>query len=142
MQFGRLRFGDALNAAAFLGRPDRFVWTQSEYCELLYASGGFQLDFDGGEFAYAAFFVGPDNSLPKHRALEFSKPRLRGCTPDGIRLSRDTDRELLERLLGLPTSVDTEVRETILFYTRKKIALEFEMDGKTGRLKRWNLYPE
>jgi hypothetical protein len=142
MQFGTLRFGDDYEAAAFLGRPDRFTWTQGEYCELLYASGGFQLDFDRGKFAYAAFFIGPDGFLPKHRALEFSKPRLRGCAPDGIRLSRDTDRAFVERLFGMPDSADTEPRETILYYTRQSVAIEFEMDGKTGRLKRWNLYPK
>jgi hypothetical protein len=142
MRFGTLRFGDAFEAAAFLGRPDRFTWTQGKYCELLYASGGFQLDYDCGKFAYAAFFIGPDGFLPKHPALEFSKPRLRGCTPDGIALSRDTDRALLERMFGAADSVDTEPREVILHYTRRGVTMEFEMDGKTGRLKRWNLYPK
>src|SRR5204863_10180969 len=33
-----------------LGRPDRLTWTQREYCELLYPSGGFQLDLGRGEF--------------------------------------------------------------------------------------------
>ena len=142
MRFGYLGFGEELDAAAFLGRPDRFTWTQSEYCELLYASRGFQIDYDKSRFAYLAFFIGPDDYLPKHQALEFSKPRLRGCTPDGIRLSRDADRGLLERLLGAADSVDTEPREAILYYTRDGVTMEFEMDGKTGRLKRWNLYPK
>jgi hypothetical protein len=141
MAFGTLRFGDEFTAAAFLGRPDRCKWTQPEYCELLYASGGFQVDYDRGRFAYIAFFIGPDKFLSKHRALEFSKPRLHGCVPAGIRLSRDTNRALLEQLFGAANSVDTEPRETILCYTRQGIVMEFEMDGKTGRLKRWNLYP-
>jgi hypothetical protein len=141
MRFGTLRFGDAFEAAAFLGRPDRFTWTQGEYCELLYASGGFQLDFDCAKFVYAAFFIGPDGFLPKHPALEFSKLRLCGCTPNGITLSRDTDRAGIESLFGAPDSVDTEPKEVILYYTGQSVTMEFEMDGRTGQLKRWNLYP-
>jgi hypothetical protein len=142
MRFGPLQFGDGLEAAAFLGRPDSLAWTQSDYAELLYAKGGFQLDFDRGKFVYAGFFIGPDDFLPKHPELEFSKPRLRGCTPEGTRLSRETDRALIERLLGAPDLVDTEPSEGILYYTRHGVTMEFEMDGKTLRLKRWNLYPK
>ncbi len=142
MRFGALRFGDAINAAASLGRPDRIEWTRRDYCELLYASGGFQIDFDNRRFAYLAFFIGPDEVLPQHAALEFSKPRLRGGTYDGIRLSRETDQPRLERLLGAPDSADIDPGETVLYYTQRGVAMEFELDGPTGRLKRWNLYPE
>ena len=141
MRFGALRFGDAIEAAAFLGRPDTLQWPQAEYCELLYARGGFQIDFDRGKFAYAAFLLGPDAFLPKHEALRFSQPRIVGCTPDALCLSHDTDRKILERLFGSPASVDADDRETILYYSRQEITMEFEMDGHTGRLKRWNLYP-
>ncbi len=141
MRFGTLRFGDGLDAAAFLGRPNRVTWTQRQYCELLYASGGFQIDYDGGRFAYLAFFVGPDEHLPQHEALRFCRPRLCGCTPDGTLLSRDTDRKSLERLFGPAEGVDTDPDETILFYGRLGVRMEFEVDGGTGRLKRWNLYP-
>jgi len=142
MRFGALRFGDTLDAAAFLGRPDRCQWTQSKYCELLYAAGGFQIDYDESRFAYLAFFIGPDDNLPKHEALKFSSPRLRGCTPDDIRLSTDSNRELIEKLFGITDLEDSESKEVILFYSQKDIEMEFEMDGKTGRLKRWNLYPK
>lgn len=141
MQFGSLRFGDTFSAASFLGRPDKFEWTQGEYCQLLYASGGFQIDFDGGKFAYLAFFIGPDRHLPKHKALEFSKPRLRGCMPDGVSLSRANDRPQIERLFGSPVTADNDATETILFYRRRQITMEFEFDGQSGPLKRWNLYP-
>lgn len=142
MRFGALRFGDDFAAAEFLGRPDRFRWTQDEYCELLYPTGGFQIDYDHNRFAYLAFFIGPDDHLPKHRALKFSKPRLLGCKLEGIALSRDTDRTLLDKLFGAAEAVDTEPQEVVLFYSRQEVTLEFEMDGKSGRLKRWNLYPK
>jgi len=82
MRFGTLQFGDGFNAAAFLGRPDRFEWTQGGYCELLYAAGGFQIDYEDSKFEYLAFFIGPDKYLPKQRALAFSQPRLRGGAPE------------------------------------------------------------
>lgn len=142
MRFGALRFGDGFDAAAFLGRPEGFQWTEGDYCELLYAAGGFQIGYDKSRFAYIAFFIGPDYYMPGHKALQFSKPRLYGCKPDGIRLSHETDRELIEQLFGVADSEDTDEEETILFYTRMGTTMEFEMDGKMGRLKRWNLYPK
>jgi len=142
MRFGSLRFGDGLDAAAFLGRPDEFEWTLPEYCELLYASGGFQIEFEKGRLAYIAFFIGPDDLLPTHRALAFSEPLVHGRAPETIRLSRDCDRSVLERMFGAPDSVDTDCDETILYYTRQNVTMEFEINGKTGQLKRWNLYPQ
>ena len=142
MRFGTLRFGDGFETASFLGRPEQVEWTDRAYCALLYASGGFQIDFDEGRFAYLAFLIGPDKYLPKYTPLEFSKPRLHGCTPDAIQLSNDTDRVLLKRLFGDPGSVDSDEEETILFYTRQNVTMEFELDGKMGHLKRWNLYPK
>lgn len=142
MRFGALGFGDGIEAASFLGRPDTFEWTQDKSCELLYAGGGFQLDLDDGKFAYAAFFIGPDSHQPKHPALKFSMPRLNGLIHAGIGLSPDTKLELLFQLLGSPEKADSDAPETVLHYTRQGIAMEFEMDGATGRLKRWNLYPE
>ena len=46
MRFGPLRFGAPFTAATFLGRPDHFKWMKKDYGQLLYASRGFQLDFD------------------------------------------------------------------------------------------------
>ena len=45
-RFGTLRFGDSIDAAAFLGRPESFEGTERESCQLLYASSGFELEFD------------------------------------------------------------------------------------------------
>jgi hypothetical protein len=142
MRFGSIRFGDPIEAAAFLGRPDRLEWTHGQYCQLLYASGGFQIDFDKSRFVYLAFFLGPDDCPPEHKALEFSTPQVRGCNPNGIRLSPQTDRAMLERTFGAPASVDVEPEEAILYYYRQGITMEFELEGKSGQLKRWNLYPK
>lgn len=141
MQFGTLRFGASFDEAAFLGRPDAITWTQPEYAEMLYARGGFQIDFDQGQLAYLAFFIGPDRHLPKHQAMTFSRPRLHGATPEGISLSPEVNRAFLESVLGPAESVDNESGEMILAYTRQGIVMEFEMTAGGVALKRGNLYP-
>ena len=140
MRFGSLRFGDGYEAAAFLGRPNRCEWMQGCDCTLLYASGGFEIGFDKDRLISIAFFIGPDELLPKDTALEFAKPRLRGCTPDGVQLSPEVDQRFVEQLFGAAESIDADADETILFYTREGVGMDFELDGKNGRLKRWNLY--
>ncbi|MBA4018449.1 MAG: hypothetical protein C0483_14880 [Pirellula sp.] len=142
MQLANLRFGDPLDAAAILGRPDRFTWGDGDYCELLYARGGFQLDFDQGTWAYAAFFIGPDHHLPDHPAMAFARPRLSGGPAQSIVLSPEVDRARIEQWFGPAESADVDADEAILCYVRQGLTMEFELDGASGRLKRWNLFPE
>lgn len=141
MRFGSLRFGDTVDSAGFLGRPDRVKWARDGNGELLYISGGFLLEFEAGEFAYLAFFIGPDDLLPDP-AVSFSQPRLHGGAAQGMRLTIETNRAALERVFGTADMVDTEPDETVLTYTRQGVTMEFELDGPGGYLKRWNLYPE
>ncbi len=142
MRFGALALGAPLESAAFLGRPDRLRWTEMDYFEMLYAAGGFQADVEGGRIAYLAFFIGPDEFLPAHRPLAFSRPRLVGAGEGGaeVVLSPDVGRERLEALLGPPASVDTDDDETVVYYSREGVTMEFEL-APDGKLKRWNLYP-
>lgn len=137
LRFGPIAFGDPLECAAGLGRPDRFRWTQPGYCELLYARSGFQIDFDRGRFAYLAWFIGPDPANPQHDAMNFGTPTL----DEDFALTRDTHIEQVRARLGPATSEDVDDHETVLFYTGGGIVLEFEFDAD-GRLKRWNLYPD
>lgn len=141
MRFGTLRFGDPINAASSLGRPEQFQFIQAEYCELIYASLGFQIDFEEGRLACILFFIGPDEFQPKDPKLRFSKPRVRGCLSKNVQLSEAVDRSELERMFGSPKSVDVDDDETILFYELRGTTMEFEFDGKTGRLKLWKLFP-
>jgi hypothetical protein len=140
-RFGPLRFGDEIAVARLLGRPDVFRWAEKDYGELLYARGGFELDFEGGRFVSLAFFIGPDKYLPRHPDLRFCVPRLLGWDAEDIRLSQGTDTAELERRLGPPTAVDADDEdETILSYVRAGMVLEFELN-REGRLKRWNVFP-
>lgn len=132
---GPLRFGDPLEHAQVLGRPDRFEQTAPHYHELLYAHAGFQIDFDSGRFAYVAFFIAADNDLPASAPITFSQPVL-----DSHRLSPATSLRDIEALVGPPKSRATDADETLLFYEKNGLTLEFEFMS-SGLLKRLNLFP-
>ena len=141
-RLGSIRFGDALNAAQQYGRPDRFTWLSPDYCELLYANAGFQIDFDRGMLCYVAYFIGPDGQFtPDHPALRFSRPRALVEALNPIALSQQLEASALEKLLGEPIDKDVDEDETILFYERTGLTLEFEFDAQSNRLKRFNAYP-
>lgn len=55
-KLGTLAFGDKLEKAVILGRPTARRYTGKNYVQLLYANSGFQVDFNNGCLAYAAFF--------------------------------------------------------------------------------------
>ncbi|MES2996492.1 MAG: hypothetical protein V4733_06750 [Verrucomicrobiota bacterium] len=131
---GNLRFGDDLTAAQSFGRPEHFHWMRPDYCQLLYAGQGFQLEFDAGRFAYAAFLVGPDEFLPDSQSLVFSTPRV-----DSHVLSRATTVQQIETMFGPPDSADRDDEETVLAYRGRNVTLEFEF-AATEMLKRVNAY--
>jgi len=131
---GPLRFGDELATAHLFGRPDIFRWIQPDYCEMVYTRAGFQIDFDKGRMAYAAFFLGPDSHLLA--GASFSAPRLDSSS----RLSRDIQLKQIETVFGHPKSRDTDAEEIILFYEKNGLTIEFEATA-TGELKRLNVYP-
>lgn len=141
-RFGQLKFGDPIAAARHLGRPSRFRWTQNDYCELLYSHAGFQIDFDAGRFAYAAFFMDrhvaePDLEGGYHLAVVSLK------RPDGHMddLSKTSTRTTIECHLGAPNRVDPDHDEIILTYQIGLHTLEFEVHPLNGTLMRMNLYP-
>ncbi|QIF03978.1 hypothetical protein [Roseimicrobium sp. ORNL1] len=142
MRFGPLSFGADLNEASFLGTPDRVGWGDSkkDYRVFLYAPQGFEIGFEDGKFCSLYFLMGPDGCLPEHDALKFSQPRLRGGSLDGLTLTSQANEAALREWFGEPESVDVDDEETILFYSRSGISMDFELDGPTGVLKRWNLY--
>lgn len=135
--FGPLAFGDPVVAARFLGRPSSFERTSSDSCMLQYARSGFEIEFDTNRFSYIAFFIGPDEYLPTHPELRFSRPQV---DADFV-LVPDTTVAQLQGRFGLPESVDADQDETVLFYSLTCLTMEFEFDA-AGPLKRWNLYPK
>lgn len=139
-RFGPLTFGDPIKAACSLGRPDEFDWIDDNYCQMLYARGGFQIDFEGGKFCYIAFFVGPDKHAPTNRQLEFSRPQIER-NGQRRRLLPELPRAELGKIFGPTTNIDEDADEAILYYEINGITVEVELHGKSDRVKRCNLYP-
>ncbi len=137
LEFGPLRFGCDLKEAMTFGKPELFTWSGEETCELLYARKGFQIDFEKGCFDYLAFFIGADECLPKHPALAFGRPRVKGF---GV-LSGEIRIDDLGKLFGSPDSMDVDSEETVVWFSRSEIKLEFEIN-QAGFLKRFSLFPE
>ena len=125
---------------SFLGRPAKIRWPRKDYGELLYPAGGFQMDFDHGKFSYLAFLIGPDPCVPEDVAFTYSKPRLRGASQESMRITENTSRADLEKVLSTPTTTDEDKDETVISYEWDRLTMEFEFTPE-GRLKRWNLFP-
>jgi hypothetical protein len=131
---GPVAFGAPLADAQAFGRPQRLRWPNPGYCELLYARAGFQLDFDGGHLAYAAFFLGPDELLPD--GARFCTARL----STGLALSGVSTLADVQAALGAPLSRDEGEEERVVTYELERLTLELEADAR-GRLKRLNVFP-
>ena len=132
---GSLRFGDPIDGAHVFGRPDRFRWSQKDYCELLYAGAGFQIDFDAGRFVYVAFFVGSGAGLPESSDLRFTSVRI-----DGGEISSKSSVSDLQTLFGRPLSDDREDEEIVVCYVRNGLIIEFEA-APSGTLSRVGIFP-
>lgn len=139
MSFGSLRFGDAIEKASFLGRPDVLNWIESDHCELVYGKGGFNLYFAAGELSSITFFLARDADTPDQVPIEFCRPMLRGSVPYGTQLTPEVDIPKLQSLFGSPKEVEKTDLDHSLFYTRNGADMEFELDER-GRLKIWNIY--
>jgi hypothetical protein len=139
VRIGSLRFGDPLEAAAWLGRPARFIWRGKDACTLEYMQGGCQLEFSDGAFEYLAFLLGPDPYVPDPPPRQYARPRVRGTFE--IELTPAAGEGVLADLLGPVESADRDAYETILVWNRRGVTLEFEID-EHGALKRFNAFPE
>ena len=137
LSFGPLHFGCEFDLAHAFGRPDQFRWSGRDYCELLYARHGFQIDFEDGRLRYIAFFIGPDACLPGHPQLAFAQPWLKKIAQFTPKTSADE----LKQVLGEASSEDFGNDEIVLTFERSGLLLEFELTPKAC-LKRWNIFPE
>lgn len=138
MRFGSLGFGDPLESARFLGRPDAVEWPSGATCRMIYGRDGFQLDFEAGVLDFVTFFIGPDEFDPKTPSFRHAAPGLAG----GGRITPATARAELERLFGAPTHDESYDGEIILTFFRNGVSMEFEFAPDASRLKRWMLYPD
>ncbi len=137
LSFGPLHFGCEFDLVHAFGRPDRFSWSGRDYCELVYARYGFQIDFEDGRLRYIAFFVGPDRHLPDRLEINFSQPSLKKTA----RFTAQTTADDLKQIFGEASSEDFDSDEIVLTFSRSGLALEFELTAEAA-LKRWNIFPE
>lgn len=137
LSFGPLHFGCELDLAHAFGRPDKFRWSGRNYCELLYARYGFQIDFEDSRLRYIAFFIGPDVHLPDHSQMAFSRPWLKRIA----QFTPNTTADELRKIFGEASSEDFDSDEIVMTFARSGLLLEFELTQKAF-LKRWNIFPE
>lgn len=131
---GRVRFGDPLDAAACLGRPDRFTGRSDGACTLAYFAWGLEVHFEEAKLVEAFFKIGDHyrESMPE---TSLAEPR----APDGQTLSnRTTVDEVLARF-GAPHRRQDLDGETILYYTVGPLVSEFEFD-ESNQLTAWSVY--
>ncbi|MGH7504150.1 MAG: hypothetical protein ACRELX_00795 [Longimicrobiales bacterium] len=138
LRFGPIRFGEPLEYAAPLGRPNVFRWTETGGCDLLYTQAGFSIGFDQARFAYIACFIAPDPNTAMHAEMAYCTPSL----DDELVLSPDARPNDVTSRLGPPgTDKIDRNGDRVLVYAGEGVVLEFEFD-RNGGLTRWNLYPQ
>jgi hypothetical protein len=130
---GSITFGDPLDAAKFLGRPDRYRGGPHS-ATLVYDRHDLVLEFEQNRFVGLSFSFEhdegetPTDTLPRQRK-----------GPDGLGLTPSTTRaEIVERF-GQPTRLQEFDDETVLYYTKGGLVSEFQLDAK-GRLTWWEVY--
>ena len=126
MQFDGLHFGDPVDAARVLGRPDAFHWKNilRKDCDLTYTGKGLRLRFTDGKLDEIAFDV------------SVASP----AAPDGTRLSRQTDKGSIVKLFGEPDPGGSD-DETLQIFHGHGVASDFDFDSD-GKLTEWRIYPE
>ena len=132
---GPIRFGDPLQSACVFGRPDRCRTVRAGYLELAYAGAGFQIDFEDGRLAYAAYFLGPEGA-----GTGPGGPRLTTLQVDGQRLSGHTALAHLAECWGPASTEERDEEEIVVWYLRSGFTVELEA-RPDGLLKRVNAYP-
>ena len=122
MQFDALRFGAPLEAARFLGRPDRFE-KSGKKAMLHYSTQGLRLTFTDDALSEIAFLIGAASP----------------SAPDGTRLTPDTDKDAIVKLFGEPDPGGSD-DDCLQIFHDHGVASDFYID-ESGRLTEWALYP-
>jgi hypothetical protein len=125
---GRLKFGDPLESARVLGRPDR-CQADKGFATLEYHHWALTLEFEEGKFVQATFAIGDGNIGPSGEA--------RG--PDGLGLSGRTTKDEVRQRFGEPEKTQSFDDETIVYYSQGPLTSEFQFD-EDGRLFAWDVY--
>lgn len=129
--FGSLRFGDGLDSAYFLGKPDRSKPTRDCH-DLYYDRLGFVVSFELNRFVELRFDIIPETGSRARPA----QPRATG----GVIFTPETSRQDLERHYGSPSENESYGTYDIVQYVHGPLISEFEYDLKTEKLSGWTVY--
>lgn len=133
---GGLRLGGRLEQAEFLGRPDRDEQTAApRWFTLDYASRGFQLVFETGQFMELNCAIARPADTPREPGQGFCRPRLSG----GIELTPETSVADIRRTFGAPESEENYPRGRALTYRQGTFTMEFEFEKATDKLLDWSV---
>jgi hypothetical protein len=128
---GFLTFGDPLEKAKSLGRPDRYTQHGPGTCSLDYRSRGFAIEYEVDRFVEIAYFIGPGGLTPGDPAPTYARP----STPAGTSLTPDVTPADVRGEYGDPDGGG----DGTLTYVRDGFVQEFAFDDG-GRLATWTLY--
>lgn len=130
---GRLRIGDPVESARFLGRPSVAKPNGHDSLVLAWPDSGLELSFHNGRLDYIALIVAPDETAP-----DFVHP-CQACLSSGQRWTKETSEEEIMALWGEPQQRDTDAEERVLWYWGKGVEVEVELTPQ-GKLKRVSAY--
>lgn len=130
--FGTLRFGDPVESARTLGKPDA-CHRSGNKVTLDYAGAGFKLEFAFDKLhALDIVFRKPGEN---ESALNESALDVRIPLGNGIVLSRSTDRGQIRGLFGEPDDVDDIPEEDYISFNYERDPFDWEVDfDASGRL--------
>ena len=136
LQFDALHFGDPVESARFLGRPNQIEWSSriNKDFQLLYAEKGLRLRFTKGKLRDVSFLVGDRAS--DHPAFAPAQP----LAPDGTRLTPEVDRSKIVALFGEPDPGGSD-DECLQVFHGQGVISDFYLDGD-GHLTKWVLYAD
>ena len=134
--FGFLRFGDNLQAARRIGRPEKCTFRKKtgSWC-LEYVSRGYHLSFTNDRFVDAFFEIGVGGEF----ALKPETPKAEPLLTSGERLTTNTTIDEIVRLFGKPDATDEEDDSMLLDYPGDALAMEIEFNS-AGQLTSWHIF--
>lgn len=137
--FGLLKFGDCLEAARRVGRPEQCNYLKSPGCWCLeYVSRGYHLSFTADRLVDAFIEIGYGGEF----ALKPNAPKAQPLLSSGERLTANTQQADIIRWFGEPSPEDNEDYEedgTLLDYPHPTVAMEFEFNTD-GKLAYWHIF--
>ena len=138
LSLGELELDSPIEVASGMGKPTCFEWADDNYCELIYARNGLELDYEDGKLCYMAFFIGDDEFVPDITELQYAELVVHNYDKKTLFNNKTTKAELID-FLGRPISEDYDSDETILIFDFDGTCMECELN-LDGMLKRINIY--